>query len=594
VKNTEIRVCGPPAMDEIIQTVFRFETFVLDAMRRSLRDGDRDIELRPKSFEVLRCLLEKAGRLVGKDEIIQRVWPNVIVSDESLTRCVSDVRLALGDNDQRIIKTIPRRGYLLAVPVSQSATHGSDISTVRSMNPGSPRPTDSPPFTRSAAQRWFSDSRMLWRVLLGVALIVVAVSAGTWFWRQPSGLSLPDRPSIAVLPFADMGSDPRQEYLSDGISEELTTSLSRFSELFVIAADSAFKYKGRPVPVKQIGRELGVRYLLQGSTRRDAERLRITVQLVEATTGLHLWAERYDSDPSGLFATQDEITKKIVITLVSRIAKSELDRALRKPPGSLAAHDYYLRGNALMQRMLPNKHGEMIAAARALYEQAIADDPHYAPAVQGLAITYFRSWIHPSPDHPIGREFQQQTTLDRAELLARKAVELDTTSSKAHAILGWILHWQNRPREGIVAFERAFEHNPNFVDGRFGALLSLHGRAPEAIEYMKRVMRLDPFYSPLCTYYLGVAQFFVGRYEEAGELLRSASAQMPDHRPTKVMIAAVSAHLGRNEDARNTAAEILRRDRNFSISNWLQFLRITDQEYAHRLVDGLRKAGFPE
>jgi adenylate cyclase len=285
-------------MDEIVQTVFRFETFVLDAMRRSLRDGDRDIELRPKSFEVLRYLLERAGRLVDKDEIIRRVWPNVTVSDESLTRCVSDVRLALGDNDQRIIKTIPRRGYLVAVPVSQSATEVSDISTVVSMNPGSPRPTDSQPFIRSAAQRWFSDSRMLWCVPLGAALILVVVSAGTWFWRQPSGLSLPDRPSIAILPFADMGSDPRQEYLSDGISEELTTSLSRFAELFVIAADSAFKYKGRPVPVKQIGRELGVRYLLQGSTRRDAERLRITAQLVEATTGLHLWAERYDSERS--------------------------------------------------------------------------------------------------------------------------------------------------------------------------------------------------------------------------------------------------------------------------------------------------------
>jgi TolB-like protein/DNA-binding winged helix-turn-helix (wHTH) protein len=585
-----------PALDEIAHKIFRFEGFTLDVMRRSLRHGDRDVDLRPKSFDVLRCLVEQAGQLVTKDELIESVWPNVVVTDESLTRCVSDVRLALGDSDQRIVKTIPRRGYLLAAPVSRAAPYepflpAADLAGLE--------PLDRPMIgkTSSAASGVWLRAAGQWRslsALVSAVMLLAAIGTSIWFWNQSSGLPLPGRPSIAVMPFVNLSGDSQQDYFSDGIAEDLTTGLSKFADLFTIAHDSALKYKGRHIDVKQIGRELGVRYVLQGSTRRDPEKVRITAQLVEAASGVQLWAERYDGDLSGLFAVQDEITHKIVVTLVAHISKSELDRALQKPPATPAAHDYYLRGNALMQNMPPNKHGETIATARTLYEQAIAADPRYAPAIQRLAITYFRSWVDQSPDHPIGREFQQQAVLDHAESLAQQAVELDKTLAIAHATLGWILHWQNHSKEGTAEFERAFEFNPNFVDGRFGALLSLTGRAPEAIEYLNRIMRLDPFYSPLCTYYLGMAHFFVGRYDEALEIITSTSSRLADHHPSRVLMAAIFGHLGRNEQARAAATEVLRTNPAFSIAGWPAFLRISKQDYSDRLTDGLRKAGLPD
>ena len=578
-----------PAMDDVAYRVFRFDGFTLDVMRRAVRRGERDIELRPKSFDVLCCLVERAGQPVAKEEIIEAVWPNVVVGDESLARCVSDVRRALGDTDQRIIKTLPRRGYLFAAPVTKAIT---DAAVSSSGAPEQSGPSG-PKSTLSHSARALPKKWLAWGGLSAATLLLV-IGTGVWFWPRPSSVVFPGQPSIAVLAFANMSGDPREDYLSDGISEDVTTSLSKFTELLVIANESAFRFKERPPDVKRIGRELGVRYLVLGSTRRDTERIRVTAQLIEAASGARLWAEQYDIDRSGLFSVQDEIVQKIVATLVSRISKSELDRALRKPPQDLTAHDYYLRGNALMRDIPPGKNGEAIASARALYEQAIGADPYYAPAMQGLALTYFRAWMHRSPDHPIGNEFQRQDILDRAEALARKAVELDSSLAKGRATLGWILYWQQRPKEGLTEFERAFDSNSNFVDGRFGALLALNGRAPEAIEYLKRVMRLDPFYSPICIYYLGMAYFFAGRYEEANELIKSVSAQLADRRPAKVLLAAISAHLGHTEQALATAAEVLRTDPEFRIANWLKSLRIANKEYAERLAINLRKAGLPD
>jgi adenylate cyclase len=244
-----------------------FERFTLDLARGSLCKDDREISLRPKSFEVLRYLAEHANRLVTKDEIVRAVWTNVVVSDDSLSRCISEVRLALADSDQRIIKTVPRRGYLFAVPLLQT--------------------------------------------------------------RAPTRPPLPDRPSIAVLPFRNRSSDPQQDYFVDGMTEDLITGLSKFSELFVIAPHSSFRYRGTDLNEGQIGRELGVRYLLVGSARRDADRVRITAQLVDAESATQLWAEQYNRELTAIFAVQDEVTRGIVGTLVAHLSRSEFARAYK-------------------------------------------------------------------------------------------------------------------------------------------------------------------------------------------------------------------------------------------------------------------------
>jgi TolB-like protein/DNA-binding winged helix-turn-helix (wHTH) protein/Tfp pilus assembly protein PilF len=568
-------------MDAIAARQFQFEGFTLDPMRRSLRTGGREVELRPKSFDVLLHLVELAGRLAAKDEIIAAVWPNVVATDESLARCVSDVRHALGDSGQAIIKTVPGRGYLFAAPVTVVAADA-------------PATTRGDPAEPVAGSRPAGRLRRLVPAALSLAAaVLLAAAAGWWLWQQEMAAP-PERASIAVLPFANLSGDAGQDYVGDGIADELTTSLGKFRTLFVVSGNSAAKFKGREADSAQIGRELGVRYLLSGSVRPDAERLRITAALVDVASGEQLWAERYDRGTGDIFAVQDNVTRQIVVRLAAHIDRSELERTMRKAPESWAAHDHYLRGNALMRGMQRNLRSATIVAARVAYEQALARDPRYAPAIQGLAFTYLTGWAQPVPDEPIRGEFAQQPVLDRAQQLAEQAVDLDPTLAEAHATLGWILYWQHGPEVGLKAFERAFEFNPNFVDGRFAILLSHGGRATEAVAYVRRIMRLDPLYPPLYTYFLGKGYFFLGQQEEAIELVRSAAARLPGFRPPAVMLAALAATTGRDEEASAAAAEVRRIQPDFSIAAYVRFMRLAREEDRQRLATGLRKAGLPE
>jgi len=509
----------------------QFDRFTLDLKRGRLRADGQDIELRPKSFDVLRYLVENADRLVTKDEIVQAVWPKVVVTDDSLTRCLSDVRLALGDAEQRIIKTVPRRGYMFAAKVSKPAAEAAAL----------------PP---------------------------------------------PDRPSIAVLPFNNRSGDPQQDYFADGISEDLITSLSKFAGLFVIARHSAFRYRGSDIDVRQIGRELGVRYLLVGSVRRDAGRVRITAQLVDAGTTAQLWAEHYDRELTGIFAVQDEVTQKIVGTLIAYISRSEFERALAKPPEAFSAYDYWLRGSAIMHSWQGDPTGKNITAARSYYERAITADPTYAPPVHGLALTYFATWIERYPS--LAQEYQQLATLEHALKLAQRSVELDPDLPEAHMMLANILKWLHRRDESAAEYERAFELNPNLADYRYGLALIHWGRADEGMDYLKRIVRLDPFHPPACLTTLGNAYCQAGRYQEALENLRAAARRLPNFRPTYVWLAAAAAQLGHVREAREAAAVVLQRDPAFTISRWLVLHQFVEQGDIDRVAEGLRKAHFPE
>jgi TolB-like protein/Tfp pilus assembly protein PilF len=481
---------------------------------------------------VLRYLVENADRLVPKDEIVNAIWPKVQVSDDSLTRCISDVRLALGDAEQRIIKTALRRGYMFVAPVSHTVAN-----TV---------------------------------------------------------LPLPDKPSIAVLPFTNRGGDPQQDYFTDGISEDLITSLSKFAGLFVIARHSAFRYRGTDLDVRLIGRELGVRYLLFGSVRHDAQRIRITAQLVDAGTAEQLWAEHYDRELTGIFALQDEVTRKIIDTLIAHISRSEIERALAKPPEAFSAYDYWLRGNAIMMKWQSDSTGDLITAARTFFQQAIAADPAYAPPVYGLAWNYYTAWIEPWPHETLAREYQQPAALEQSLLLAQRAVELDPHLPDARLTLAGILRWSHRPAESRAEFERAFELNPNLADSRFALALMHWGRTEEAMDHLKRIIRFDPFHAPACLTFLGNAYYLIGRYTDAIGNLRAAARRTPNFRPTFVWLAATAAQLGYDGEAQDAAAVVLRREPAFTIKKWLQLHQFAKQADADLVAEGLRMARFPE
>ena len=327
---------------------YLFEDYALDTERRELRRGDAPVAIEPKVFDLLAYVIENRERVVSRDDLIAHVWGGRIVSEAALARCINGARSAIGDSGeaQRLIKTLPRKGLRFV---------------------GAVREEQAP--SGSAAD----------------------AAAGTE--RPAPTLALPDRPSIAVLPLDNLSGDKGQDYFSDGITEDIITELSRFSELFVIARNSSFQYKGKAVDVRQVGRELGVRYVLQGSIRRGGDRVRISVQLADAVTGAQRWAERYDRQLDDVFAVQDEVARTIVAILAAHVNKAEIERTLNKAPETWQAYDYYLRAADTHASFLSSFKAAELYEVRRLLEQSLAIDPNYARAYARLAGTHLMPWL---------------------------------------------------------------------------------------------------------------------------------------------------------------------------------------------------------
>jgi len=326
---------------------YLFEDYSLDTDRRELWRGGAMVSVPPKVFDLLRYLICNRERVVSKDDLISAIWDGRIVSDAAITTRLNVARSAIGDNgeEQRLIKTLQRKGFRFVGPVHED--HGQARTSA------------------SSAPIGFADRDE--RGCHGISL----------------GLS---RSSVAVLPFANLSGDPQQDYFSDGISEDITTELSRFSELMVIARNSAFQYKGKAADLRHVGRELGARYVLEGSVRRSGDRIRITAQLVDAVTGAHRWAERYDRELVDVFAVQDEVVRAIVAILAAHVKRAETERVLLKPPAAWEAYDYYLRGAEAHLLYINRGTKASRYEARRLLEQSLAIDPEYARAAAMLSI----------------------------------------------------------------------------------------------------------------------------------------------------------------------------------------------------------------
>ncbi len=399
---------------------------------------------------------------------------------------------------------------------------------------------------------------------------------------QPPSLPLPDKPSIVVLPFANISEDPKQDYFSAGITEDLTTDLSKLSSLFVIACNSASIYKGKAVKVQDVSRELGVRYVLEGSVRKTDSQVRITAQLVDATTGYHLWSERYDRPLQDLFALQDEIRQKIVLALKVKLTPEEQERFKRAPTNSLDAYDYYLRS---LEFGLPPLTKEANAQARKMCERAIALDPQYAAAYARLGATYWWEWfLQWSPD---------PQNLEHAFALAQKAVALDESLPVAHLTLGFVYLMKKQHDQAQTEMERAITLDPNFDPGYAGLsfVLDSVGKPQEAITAATKAVRLSPHQlNSLNT--LGQAYFAAGWYEEAITIFKQILARIPDHFLAHWCLAVIYSELGREEEAKAEGAEILRIVPNFSLEVGRQKWVYKDPAVTERYIAALRKAGL--
>ena len=429
-------------------------------------------------------------------------------------------------------------------------------------------------------------------VAAGIALIVTLAGVGYWYQQsrpeiepalvEKMAFPLPDKPSIAVLPFENMSGEPEQEYFCDGLTEEIITALSKVPKLFVIARNSVFTYKDKPVKVNQVAEELGVRYVLEGSIRKSGDQIRITAQLIDAVSGHHLWAERYDRNLTEIFAIQDNLTKNIVTAMQVKLTEGEQVKAAAKGTNNLEAYLKFLqaRDKTTQYNIESNALGKQLA------KEAIALDPEYAMAYKALADTH-------QMDMWLGTSKSPKQSIAKCKELLEKAIELDANYANAHATLGWIFSIMGEHDRAVSTAEHAVAINPNAAHSHvmLGHTLRFAGRYEEAIPEYKKALRLNPI--PPTNYFfgLGLAYSWTEQHEEAIKWCEKAVRKDPDSFLTHLMMAQVYARAGRLEEARVQAAEVLRINPKFSIE---KFLAGNKAKHKHEYAEAMRKAGLPE
>ena len=588
-------------MPTLTQKTLRFGRFALNPNTASLLCGDRQLQLRPKSFDLLLYLAQHPGRVASKDELIEAIWPNVIVTDNSLVQCISDIRVALDDDSQTILKTVARRGYLFAAAVAEVETSSSQRDAPVAVN--GPNPDPETLMTQSAGATGLTSIKLPSRVraaLLAAALASAVGATGglTWWWRATnaveatapasSGPGIPSEPvsnsrrvSIAVLPFITIGAPASDDYFADGLTEDIISALARFTELSVLSPKTAFPYKGKSQKPEEVGRELKVAYLAEGSVRRTPERIRIAVRLTDAARGTLVWADQYDAEPGSIFAIQDNITRQITGALAVRLSNEEQARAAAKPPTSLEAYDLVLRGRDLMSRL----NRSAASSARVMFERAIELDPNYGPAYVGLGrVDLSAVALGWTPD-PAG-------ALQRAESLARTAIGSDEFNPAAHVLLGRTYARLGEYDRALEALRRAMAMNPSDPDcyAGLGDALLWSGDIEGAIKASETAVLLDPKLSTEDLFNLGAAYFLAGQDVAAVQTLERTVARNDSNVYIHAMLAAVQADAGLREDAARSLAEVRRSTPYFDTASFGSLLRNPD--HRQKIIAALEKAGF--
>jgi TolB-like protein len=517
---------------------YLFDEYAFDTDRRELHRGADVVSITPQVFDLLDYLIRNRTRVVSKDDLVNAIWSGRAVTDTALTTRLNAARSAIGDSgrEQRLIKTLPRKGFRFVGSVQEAQGPAGAADADNPVEPAKP------------------------------------------------ALALPDKPSIAVLPFTNLSSDPDQEYFADGMVEDIITALSRFKTLFVIARNSSFTYKGKVVDIKQVGRELGVRYVLEGSVRKTAGKVRISGQLIDAATGMHLWADRFESELSDIFALQDRMTESVVSAIEPRMYQIEIDLAVRRP-NNLSAHDLCLRA---LPHLYSWTRGGFVEALR-LFSRALEIDPRY-----GFAATYAGGCHFVN----VNQGWATDPTSETAEglRLLRLALSIDSDDPEALSILGHATASLSGDIDAAREMvDRAVTRNPNsdLAWVQRGYAYQLAGQREEAIRSFERAIRLSPFDPWLFLRFtgMGVALIGLGRFDEAVAAAKKALSQNQTYGAAYRCLAAALAHLGRDTEVRKAVAQFLEIEPRFRISEWVAR---SGQWQAQMYIDGLRKAGLPE
>jgi TolB-like protein len=539
---------------EMPSTALRFGRFILDLRRGVLLADGTERPLRAKSYALLRHLVENAEQLISRDAIMQAVWPGTFVTEDSITQCVREIRRALGDESQTLLRTLTRRGYMLAAPVSRA-----DAPVI------TPVLVDAVPGDQAR-----SPAGPLPQARLAAAQLPVP-STG--------------RPMVVVLPFETIGGDPEQAYFAEGLTADLVTDLTRFQDLHVV---SPLQHRAGTASVVTApdGLPATARYVFRGSVRRAGGRIRVTVQLTDAQTGIGLWADRFDRPLVDLFAVQEDLTNHIAAAIDGQVGRDGLRRARQRPPANLDAYDLYLQGRAL--NSLTTEADTLLA--RRMFDRAIAADPDYAPAYAYQAYTVHRGftlgWGEP----------RGKAALYPALELASRAVALEPESSLCLMRLAFILSLLGRHDEAVETARRGVRANPCDAAGRgtCGEVFSMAGAHAEGVAELQLAVSLNPFHPPFWSATLGRAMVLAGQPEAALGELRRCAARAPDYRPCHSSMVVGYIETGQIDAARASMAEVLRLRPGWVLGDYDGVFGFRRSEDTARFLAAFRAAGMPE
>jgi len=540
--------------------IYQFANCSLDVDRQELRRGMDLVAVEPQVLDLLQYLIRNRERVVSKNDLITNVWNGRIVSDSTLSSRISVARQAIGDSgdSQQLIRTVARKGlrFVGEVRESQNAAGASAARPV------------------PAGER---DQSIL-------------ASLGKATFRPP------DKPSIAVMPFTNMSGDPEQEYFSDGVTEDIITALSRLRWFFVIARNSTFTYKGQHVDLRQVGRDLGVRYVLEGSVRKSGRQVRITGQLTDAVAAHHIWAERYDRELNDIFALQDEITASVTAAIEPKLLAAEGMRAEARSIDDLDAWDLVARALSHFWKLTSVQSETAVAILR----QAVDRHPNYAPAHSMLAFALLVS-AHMGWGSFGNREETGWVSLGNhkvfVERIAHRAFELDENDPWAHMALGYLAYSERQTDEALRCFRTAIDLNPNFAAayGYVGWVLVHDSRSDEAIRNLEQAIRMSP-HDPFNVFFLAglaAAHYNAGRYPEAIKSAQQALRLRPGHLGARRKLCASLAQAGLVEEAKSALSVLREMQPNISLA-WIErSVPYTAGPMAH-FLEGMRKAGLTD
>ncbi len=561
---------------------FLLGDWTVDPARGRLSRGADEHKIEPKAMTVLVCLAQQPGQVMSREALEEKAWAGVVVGYDSLASAIIKLRKALGDDAKNpaYIETVPKRGYRLICTVSPVTAGAPDTTTQTIDKPA--------PLQETAV----SPRKAIPPGYLAFAVLFVAALAAGWFaftgesGRLPQvAVAISEKPVIAVLPFRNLSADMQQDYFSDGITTDLITDLSRLSGLSVIARNSVFTFKNVDIDIRRVKQELGVDYVVEGSVRKVGEQVRISARLVDAASGINIWAERFDGTLDNIFAFQDAVTSEIISSLEVKITDKERTRLARKYSNSIEAYDLFLHG--WQSLWLSSREGTL--QARDYFHKAIELDSGFARAYANLALTYIY-------DHMLGWSEDSGESLRMAHQYADQAIEIDPDLPQVYWVKGFAEIFHKDYKQSLEHAQKALDLDPNFADG-YGLLattLNYAGKPDQADIEMRKAMQLNPMHPAIYKVIHGEIFFNKHEYAKAIGNFNFALQTNPENEESRLWLAAAYAHVGEIEEAAWQLEQIRISGRDLSLQRIEDVIPFKDPAQRKHFIDGLYKAGLRE